>query len=182
MSDIQLANSLMGIVRGARFVGTEMPDTPGNMKLYCPFGHLFHRDGGREKALRIYEATNSAYCFACGEYYDAVKFISLYKDLSRDEATEFILDYVGYTPPDIDSQWAEVTKEEEFNTDSLVDALALACERFDPNWEVLQYEEEIASKFQRCLSLLAKVKSPDDATIWLATTKKIMRNVLGAAS
>lgn len=182
MTDVALANSLMGIVRACQFVGTEMPDVPGNMKLYCPFGHLFHRDGGRDKALRIYENTNSAYCFACGEYYDPAKLIALYKDLSRDEAAEFILDYVGYTPPDIDSQWAQVTREEEFNTEHLADALAMACERFEPNWEIVQYDERVAEKFQRCLGLLAKVKSQDDATMWLGTTKKIMQNVLGVAA
>lgn len=176
---IKLANERMSIVQACHEIGMWTPDIPGAMKMNCPFEDIWHSDGGRARAFRIYEDTNSAYCFACQQYYNPVKLISLERDISEEQAAEVILELTGYAEPSVDEAWAEVTREQEFSTETLPEALKVACQRISPAWETRQFEESVATKFRQCLGLLPKVRSEADATLWLDTSRKIMRNVLG---
>jgi len=177
---IKLANDRMTIVAACHEIGMWTPDVPGAMKMHCPFEDVWHSDGGRARAFRIYENTNSAYCFACQQYYNPVRLIALDRDISDEAAAEVILELTGYTEPSVEENWAKVTgHEQEFSTETLPEALKVACQRISPAWETRQFEEQVAARFRQCLGLLPRVKSEADATLWLDTSRKIMRNVLG---
>jgi hypothetical protein len=180
-SVIELANERMTIVDACNELGMDIYDfSISSLKVYCPFGHLYHSDGGTSKAMRIYPATNSAWCFAGCGYFTPVKLLSLDKGISEEEAAESILETTKYIPPDYESRWeALVTAETPMDTDALSDALKVACARLDPNWEAHQFEDAIATKLRKCLQLLSKVHTEEDATKWLTITKQIMRKALG---
>lgn len=181
ISAVELANERMSIFTACNKLGMDIPDYASvSMKLYCPFGHLFHADGGMSKAFRIYPGTNSAYCFASCGYFTPVRLIAMDKDVSNDEAAEMILLETNYVPPDYTSRWAALTEETtQIDKDALANALKLACERIDPAWEIRQFEEPIAETFQKCLSLLTKVRTEEETSKWLAVTTEVMRKKIG---
>lgn len=181
MSNIQLANSRVSLIEAARLVGMDLYEYSG--KQYCPFGHLFHADGGTAKAFRVYPETNSAFCFAgCGSF-RPVSLVAMSRGITQEEAAEYLLDLTGYVPPDIDSRWAAATATQEtVDLDLLAEALKVACEGLDPLWEVHQFEEGVASKFRQCLELLPQVTTRADAARWLSGTKRIMEAQLGAST
>lgn len=180
-SIITLANSRMTITEACRLVGVHIGDfTLGSMKTYCPFGGVFHTDGGWSKAFRIYPGTNSAYCFACGAHYTPVKLIARARDLSDEDAAQWILDQTNYVPPDFASRWDALTKSvPEIDRDALAEALSVACARAEPQWEERQFDPEVAASLRRCLDMLPRVTSADAAKRWLATCTQFMQRVLG---
>lgn len=178
---VELANSRMTIVQACNTLGMDIPDQLwGSPKFYCPFGHLFHADGGMGKAFRIYLQTNSAYCFAgCGRF-EPVSLIALDKDWTDDRAAEWILDQTNYVPPDYESQWTNLQERATLvNQDALSEALKVACSRFAPDWEDLQLEDRVARTFRKCLEILPKIQTEEQAEKWLTTAKETMRRVLG---
>jgi hypothetical protein len=178
-SDIQIANEYVGIVDAASLSGVDNADF-GRAKLYCPFGEFYHSDEGRTPALRIYADTNSAWCFACSKYFTPVGMYALAHDLSPEDAAERLLEISGYVRPTIDARWEAITNlRESVDTTALADALRVACNRMTKNWESLQYEEDVSTMFRKCLQLLPKVQTEEQATKWLASTKQIMLRTLG---
>lgn len=171
-SPITLANERMGIIDACNHIGMGVSGGYSG-KLYCPFGELFHADGGVSKAFRIYE--DSAYCFAESMYFTPVRLIARDRGISDLDAAEYILDVTGYVAPDIDSQWAAVTNTEEVvNTDYLAEALKIYCQRICPDWEVRQFTESTSKKLTKCLELTDRVRTKDEVTQWLAVTKQVM--------
>lgn len=177
---IQLANERMTIMDACNQIGIVGAAYGYNGKLYCPFGNLFHADGGVSKAFRIYPKDNTAFCFAGCGYFNPVKLIAKDKDLSELAAAEYILDFTGYVPPDIDSQWAGVTStEENIDTSYLPEALKMFCTRIDPDWETSQFTPDIAHTLRKCLELTAQVHTSAEVTQWLRVTKQVMTKAIG---
>jgi hypothetical protein len=178
---ISLANSRMSITRVCNMLGVSVGDfTYGSIKTYCPFGQIWHTDGGTSKAFRIYAATNSCYCFAGCGMFTPVTLLAKARDQSPAEVAEWILAETGYVPPDYVSQWEALTSAPtEVDRDALSEALKYACAGMDPAWEDKQFEQPVAATFTACLALLPKVTTASEATTWLAATKTAMRRVLG---
>lgn len=181
---IELANDRVPILQAFRMVGLDVGDVSAvSMKLYCPFGDVYHHDGGSEKSLRIYPETNSAWCFAGCGYFSPVKLVALKRDLSEEEAAEAMLEETGYVAPNYSDQWDALVNETKLaDTTSLAEALKVACSRMTPDWEELQFTSSVSSMLARCLALLAKVRTEEDADKWLATTKTAMRRELTGVS
>lgn len=177
---IALANDKVSISQALMMIGMDIPDYQyGSGKLYCPFGDLYHADGGTSKAFRVYPETNSAYCFACGEAFRPVSLLAKAKGISDADAAEGLLEAIGYVPPTIDSRWeALITTPQQIDREALSEALKLACSRMSPTWEVDQFDELIATRFRKCLELLSKVHTEEEATQWLTVTKAVMRKTL----
>ena len=177
----EIANERMTIIQAYNESAEHVPDFEyGSIKIHCPFGHLYHADGGTSKAFKIYPGTNSAWCFAGCGYFTPVKLLAWLKGVEEDEAAEIILDMTNYVAPDIDSRWnALVDTPPSVDTDALADALKVACQRMAKDWEMLQFDEVVSVKLRQCLGLLSKVATDEDATKWLNATKEIMRKVLG---
>lgn len=175
-----LANERMTIIEACNELGMEILGHAGNMKFYCPFGDIYHMDGGRSKAFRVYEHTNSAYCFACQKAFTPVGLIAMDRDLTYREAAEWILEKTNYIPPDYELRWDAITApvKEKADADGLAEALKLACRRMDPAFETRQFDERVAHKLQQCLGLLRKIETDEQAREWLAVSKLAMQKVL----
>lgn len=177
---IRIANAEVSIIKACNLVGLDVGDfAVASIRVYCPFGQLYHEDGGNSKAMRIYPGTNSAYCFAGCGYFSPVKLIAMDRDMSDAEAAEFLLGEINFVPPDWEARWEDLkTRPLDVSTPDLAEALKVACARLSPDWERLQFEEEVGEMFNRCLSLLWKVRTDEDATMWLTKTKLAMKRVL----
>lgn len=178
---IALANTRMTIVQACNMLNVSVGEfSYGSIKTYCPFGQLWHQDGGQSKAFRVYAASNSCYCFAGCGMFTPVTLLAKAKDMTNEESAEWILAYTGYVEPDYQSQWdALQAQPAHVDRDSLTEALKTACAGMDPTWEDRQFEPEIAVKFTACLALLPKVQNAEDATQWLSVTKTAMSRALG---
>lgn len=179
---VSLANERVSIYKACQMVGVDANEyAGGSQKLYCPFGDLYHADGGMGRAFRIYPDTNSAYCFACTKYFSPVSIVALDRDMSLEAAADYLLEESGWTPPDIDSRWqAAIATIEKVDTDYLAEALKVSCERVDPLWEIHEFEPEVSALLTKCLGLLSKVQTQEDGAKWLATAKTAMHRKLGA--
>lgn len=178
---IQLANARVTITAACNMIGMNVSDyAAASMKVYCPFGELFHQDGGAERSMRIYPDTNSLYCFAGCGYFSPVKLIATDRGISEEQAADALLTETNYVPPDYESQWAALMGEKPtVNTTDLAEALKVACSRMTPHWETLQFEEPVASKLSQCFDLLRKVVTEEDAGKWMTITKQVMRSTIG---
>lgn len=181
LSSIELANSRTTILEACRLAGMDLPDYGMNTsKLWCPFGDLYHADGGTAKSFRIYVSDNTAFCFACSLYFNPVKLTAMAKGLSEADAADLLLDLSNYVPPDIESRWKAATETvEPMKTEYLAEALKVYCLRIDKEWEDKQFEDTVSTRFRMCLGLLSRVHTDADATQWLTGTKEAMRTVLG---
>lgn len=178
---VTLANERVTIFQAFRMIGMEVGDVSHtSMKLYCPFGDMYHYDGGSSKSLRIYSETNSAWCFAGCGYFDPVKLIALKRDLTQRQAAEALLDETGYVKPNFSDQWDALMNEQPvIDTTSFAEALKVACSRMVPDWEERQFTPRVSALLSRCLALLSKVRSAEDGDKWLSTTKLAMWQGLG---
>lgn len=148
-------------------------------KHYCPFGAVFHIDGGASRSFKFYPESNSAYCFAGCGFFTPVKLIAMDRNLSEAEAAEVILTEIGYVEPTPEARWeAATTVTDSVDPDYLSEALKVYCARIDPDWEVDQFDDRIASTLQKCLELSALATTQQLAAEWLAKTKLVMRRVL----
>lgn len=178
--EIAIANEQVSIIKACNMIGMDIPDfSLASLKVYCPFGHLYHADEGRSRAMRIYPATNSAFCFASCGYLSPVKLIAIDKDSTEQEAAEWLLEQIGWVPPDYVSQWEALEgKPEEIDTVALTGALKTACVAMTPQWEELQFEEDVAVRLSQCLGLVRKVKTKEDADKWMSVSKQVMAREL----
>ena len=178
---IALANERMSIIDACNELGMDVFDfSVASLKVHCPFEQISHPDGGQSKAMRIYPGTNSAWCFACQQYFTPVILISMDRDLSPEDAAQYILDKTNYVKPDYISQWEALTEVKiEIDTDALAETLKVACRRMAPNWEERQFEDAVSDKLRRCLGMLPKLKTKEDASKWLDVSKMAMRQTLG---
>lgn len=177
-----LANERVSILEVCRQIGLEVPDEVvlgrGSLKILCPFGDVFHPDGGSDPSFRIYSDTGTAYCFICQKYYTAVSLYAEVKGVSRNEAARSLLESVGYRPSLADFSLTVVEKPPD--SASLGAALQLYAGRICPDWEVRQFDPEVSQALLRCLSLLPRVRTSQHVSQWLEVTKKVMRTALEA--
>lgn len=178
---IDLANSRMGIMAAFRLAGYDLGSVAGTGKIYCPFGDMYHVDGGRQKAMKVFEDDNSAWCFAGCGYFNPVKVLSMARDATDLEAAEFILVETKYIAPNFSDQWDALVAEEELAVDiyELAETLKVACGRMSPQWDAVQFDDRVGSMLSKCLSVLPKVHTGDEAVRWLEISKSVMQKTLG---
>lgn len=182
-----LANAAVSIVYVAKKIGMDIPHySRGSIKIHCPFGEFWHRDGGSEQAMRIYEDTNTCWCFACSKLYTPVMLYALTYDVTEYEASETLLKEVAPNLAnnnfDLDTILLNLRDPElQPDTASLAIALDLFCRRAHLNWDMLQFDSHVSSVYLKCLALLDKIASEQDAWHWLAVSKEIMSNILDKA-
>lgn len=177
MSPVAIANREVSISTACRLIDMSVD---GYAKTWCPFGDVTHADGGYDRAFRIYEDTNSAYCFACGEAFRPVSLIARARDISTDEAAAVLLEHIGYVPVDVDDRLDALLREEEEPVDqeSLASALGVFCSRIAPDWKHLQFDDSVATPYRQCLEVLSLVSTPKDAETWLTAAKMKMTRTL----
>ena len=180
MKPVELANQEYSIVEACSYAGVQAAESYSG-KLWCPFGEIFHADGGTARAFRVYSNTNSAYCFACGALYTPVRMVALTDDISDEEAAEAILERLGLTSKTWEERWAELATvtEELPDLDALAAALNTECRRLRPDWDVALMDGTVALTYAKCLGLLGKVRTEQDAVTWLRGAKLLIERVLG---
>lgn len=180
-SAVRLANRKVPIELACQLAGTSTPgvvDRIRSLKIRCPFGAVYHDDGGVEPALRIYPGPNNAWCFACGEFFTPVKICSMAWDVQPEDAAIQLLDRIGYKPASYAHHWREVTTPPLPDGHALTQALQFACERIEPDWAARQQEPVVAEYLARCLGLIPSITSQEEADTWLSATQQVMEGVL----
>lgn len=178
---IEEANEKVSIIKVCLLIGLNVSEG-GHGKYRCPFGDVNHSDGGIEAAFRIYPETNSAYCFACRKYFSPVYLYAQAKDRRASQAAQDLLEIVGWKPKSQAERWSEaMTQEVTVDVSALALALRTYCARICREWEEYQLIPEVAELFSRCLALLERVHTPEEADQWLNACKKIMSKKLEAA-
>lgn len=180
---IDEANERVSIVKVCRLIGMDVSEGAAG-KMRCPFGMFNHSDGGTAKALRIYTESNSAWCFSCRIYYTPVRLYAEAKDLSRKDAALLLLEEIGWKPVSQAQRWADLVSPIKESVDISMLALALRtyCARVCSEWEELQLNPEVAELLSRCLALLDRVSTAEEAEHWLETCKTVMNRKLEAGS
>ncbi len=173
-----MANEQVSIVDACRLIGMDVPDGVmhgRNMKLHCPFGEVFHSDGGVEAAMRIYPESNHLYCFAGCGYHTPVTLVAQAFDLTRRDAARELLERAGLREPTREEIWTAVaTHHDPPDTAYLAQALKTYCRRTVPDWERRQYEPDVSRRLSACLALLDHVDTDEAALRWLTGCKAIM--------
>lgn len=177
LSRYALANERMTMTEALTLAGT---DAYGGYtgKIFCPFGSVMHADGGRDAAMRNYG--DHAYCFAgCGSF-TPVTLVQAAKDMTRDEAVEYILEQSGYVEPTWEARLAALQADAvpAVDLDLMAEVLREECRRLAPDWDTRQYEEKVSSTVARCLALLPTVKTAADARRWKEGVINVMASVL----
>lgn len=178
-SDIDTANAAVLISFVCNKIGMQVPDLDVQsgrpFKTYCPQGDLYHDDRNQSKAFKIYPNSNSAYCFACSEYFSPVSLYAKMMDMPFPAAATALLRLINYQPP------AELWESSDLlppSAAALADALQVFCSRVDPSWQVHQFDSLVAGQLNRCLALLDRVNTEDDAAAWLQSAKNFMAQEL----
>lgn len=179
---IDEANERIDIADVLTSIGVFVPETirnGGNKKIHCPFG-FYHSDQGLSKAMRLYAASNTVYCFSCSKRYSPVSLAAAKWDCSWVNAAFRLLEDAGFKPKSIEERWAEATTIEEEKPDliALADALKVYCSGICNDWATVQLEDKVAERLNKCLGLLNIVSSNEDAVNWLSTCKTVMRRLL----
>lgn len=179
-SIITIANQRVDIERAAALLDIDMP--LASAKTYCPFGEIYHADGGQSRALKVYPETNSAYCFAGCGYLNPVKLVALDKGWSEHEAAEFLLEATGYVAPTPEARWAALVVEDKpsIDQDALAAAFQLRCARLFPDWDERQFDAKVSKKLAQALSLLPKVTTEEEQEKWLTVATQAMQKVMSS--
>lgn len=176
---VKLANDRVTIFQAFSLAGYDVGYMASSGKVYCPFGSMYHVDRGSTRAMKVYPNTNSAWCFAGCGYFDPVKLVATARDLTVEQAAEAILEDTGWVAPNYQDQWdALVNEPVTIDTADLAEALKVACSRMSVYWEDIQFEGGVAKMLTRCLSLLGKVRTAEDAQRWMSVAKEAMREAL----
>jgi hypothetical protein len=166
---VELANTVTLDVIFRDFLNEEIPwGDFRSHKLHCPVG-FEHRDGGVDRAMRIYPSTNSAFCFAMHHYLNPVKVVSLTHDDSTVRAALRICRrYDLIKPQDYKSRYYELAAQRSVvkpvDPATLVEALHVSLSRH-PRYDVLQYDPLVISAFDRQLELLDTVDLTDASAV-----------------
>lgn len=179
---IDEANELIDIADVLTTIGVFVPETirnGGNRKLHCPFG-FYHSDGGLAKAMRLYRASNTVYCFSCSKRYSPVTLAAAKWDCSWNNAALQLLEDAGVKRKTLEERWTDAITPEivKVDTIALAEALKMYCSAISSNWNILQLEEDVAVQLNKCLTLLKVVTTEDEAYRWLTTCKQVMKKML----
>lgn len=178
-SVVALANDQVTITDACRAAGMDIPDAEyvRGRKLHCPFEAFYHRDFGREPALRIYPDTNHAYCFACATTFTPVYLVAQAWGLPVRTAARELLERFGSRAAVADP-WTDPGRPPP-DTALLADALRTFCARTAPGtWDDAQYDPRVSELLGGCLALLDRVTTDDAAIAWLAGSKAVMTSAL----
>lgn len=174
--EIARANRIVPLASVLRELGVDVPlDSPAHsLKTYCPFGFT-HADGGLETAFRIYYRSNTGYCFAGCGFFTPVWLASHASDRPAQEVAIDLLTAYGEVAGDDQQRWEALLAEDvpAIDTASLAQALLVACAQAIPDWRRRQFED-LAEPLSKCLTLLDRIKTPDDAWEWLSVAKTYM--------
>lgn len=178
---VDIANEHVSIVTVCHMLGMDLPDGDflSRRKVHCPFGALYHSDGGIEATMRIYPDGNYAFCFNCSQSHTPVALVARALDLDWRTAAVRLLDRVGYRPMDAVAAFEQARNyRPALNRALLAESLKTYCRRTCPSWTRRQFERSVAATLDRCLTLLDLVHTPDDVTLWLSRCKEAMSRVL----
>lgn len=174
---IAVADEKVPITTVLNLLGIEVADT--RRKFCCPFGGIYHSDGGIAAAMRVYPDTNSCFCFSCSAYYTPVMLAARALEMPRQAVAVHLLDRIGYKGLDLAAIWRECSEyEPKPDTAMLAEALKTYCRRVAPRWSTQQFEPAVSRLLMRCFGLLDLVATSEDANLWLARCKEAMSSVL----
>lgn len=177
---VRTACEQVSITFACRLVGVDVPDDQEaeRLKLHCPFGELYHLDGGMDRAFRVYPQQQRAHCFAgCGSF-TPVSLLAHAWGIGRGQAARLLLERVGYRPATAATLWAQAHQPPPVDVGALAEALKTFCARLDPHWAVRQFQPANAAALVRCLRLLERVDTEEQAQRWLAASKRHMRETI----
>ena len=182
MTLISQVNEEVSFLAVCRLVGMEVPDglpAGGSVKVHCPFGFQ-HRDHGAEAAFRVYPDSNSGYCFAGCGFFSSVMLAATSWDCSHEEAARRLQD--TFEVRGLDVGWEQAVQPvppPAVDTAALAQALHSYCAREIPDWESVQFQPGPSEMLAKCLRLLGKVSSYEDAYKWLDVAKQAMKIKMG---
>jgi hypothetical protein len=162
--------------------GVQAPDTVDahSIKVSCPFGPLYHRDGGLEPSFRVYYRTNTGFCFAGCGYFTPASLYAQIMGVSLGDASQALGEQWGLTRPDPqeDLERALQAPTEPVDTRALNQALTTYLQRVDSTWGKDWLLPDVSQALSHCLHYLLYVSTQDDATRWLETSKSVMLRVI----
>lgn len=181
-SPVDIANEKVFIGSVLLQMGVDVPDSSSgaSWKANCPFEDFYHIDRGRSKSLRVYFATNSAFCFAGCGYLTPVTLYALKTGLSRSEAAMLLLQANGLELPSIDDEIETLLAiKSSISKASLREALQIFCQKsVGGKWHSVQFNDDILTGLDNCLKILGKVNSEETARVWLEKSKQYMSDLL----
>lgn len=174
------ANENYGILKAASRAGVDVDNYFRARKMYCPFGAVFHSDGGDDPAMRVYAEDDHAYCFACGKSFSPAQLIAAAEDITEDEAVESMLLELGVVDKRLGDRWQSAADDADaVDTQALAEAFRIAASYIITPWSERQYDADVAVWMSKCLALLDKVKTVEQGDSWLATVKQALRLKFG---
>lgn len=176
---VDLANEQVSIVTVCRLLGVPLTGDEVRRKVPCPFGQVYHSDGGLSPTMRINVEANTARCFNCEQTFTPVRLYAHALDLSFRVAAARLLDHAGYRPADPAAVWQRTQRfRPAVDKALLADALKTYCRRVCPDWPDRQFDPQVAATLTRCLAILDLVLTAQDVTQWLGACKAVMNTVL----
>jgi|SRR6185503_6004672 len=179
---VDIANDYVSIQYVLSLCGISTPESySGNSwKTNCPFERFYHIDEGRQKSLRVYFSSNTAFCFAGCGYLTPVGLYALHTGLSKAESAETLISLSDTQLPSFTEELDAVLKTDNSPSKPFLrEALQLFCKRLaGERWAILEFDDYIVSEFDKCLRILDKIDSEETARVWLDLSKKHMSLIL----
>lgn len=160
--------------------------TAGSWKQFCPFD--FEHPDRNKKGFRVYETTNTSYCFVLHGTMRPVRLVQLTKEFSTSRAAYWLLDYYGLVKPKSYRKRFEellIAREQRQTTAGnpayLVEALHHALAQV-PNYNGRQFDSDVTELLDEHLvkldSLLGHKPSEEQLRQWLMTAKDRLVQVI----
>lgn len=171
---VQIANEQISFARAASWVGMTTADR--GYRYDCP-----RLDCGSGGAFKAYP--DHAWCHSCRTYFTPVLLLTLLwkpaKDMEAEDVARLALAEVGYVPLDWAGEWKHAQRQPDPEREHLGDALRTWCAANIPDWTWRQLDYGPAHLLARCLGLLPRVHTDEEAERWLAGCKQVMKRALG---
>jgi hypothetical protein len=163
--------------KACRAVGMRVAPRSDGAKTWCPFGHLFHPDGGDEPAFRLYG--DHAFCFACWKYWTPSRLCADAWDVPEEVAAARLLDETDTRPPSWEERWDQIVSPEPPDLSQLADALRIYCSgEVQHAWEQARLDPGVSRMLTGCLGYLGQVTDDKSAREWLDLAKSVMGSAL----
>ena len=166
---ITLANKELNIAQClSRLFGIDAVDGFEGQRVQCPEGYD-HSDGGARRSMRIYSASNRAFCFSHNKTYRPVDLAALCYNMPRKLAAKTLLEEFGVNvePPTVEERNDALDKMESGEVVPIRDSIHIKTALLTfaeslPNWEVEQYRDDVLDLTNKVLQSLHNL--PDDAS------------------
>jgi hypothetical protein len=163
--------------KACRAIGMTVAPREDGAKIHCPFGELYHPDGGDDPAFRLYG--DHAFCFACWQYWTPSKLCADAWDVPEDIAAGRLLDTSGMRAPGWADQWEAAVAPDKPDLSQLADALRVFCSgEAQLGWEQARMDRAVSVYLAGCLGFLGQVTDEESARLWLDLSKSVMGPVL----